>query len=233
MEIPVHRHGLIVLQALVSPEDYEVVSKYQWRLEQSGYVSAYVNGRKVRMHRLIMGEPPDDHVTDHINCVKHDNQRHNLRFSTFSQNAYNRLKLPGTSSEYKGVSWVSRTRKWWARVGRVSAGYHDTELAAGIAADKLALSIYGDGAILNVLKHAEINSVEQSTPVKRIGKRDLPTHVYRDRRKFRVACSIDGVQCYFGVYNSIAEAQSVASEMCHKRERDRELAHIQCGMIWV
>ena len=65
VQVPVKRDGVIVKQAIVSPEDFEMVSKYSWTLivvqlknSENFYAQAKVDGRTTRMHRLIMGAGP-------------------------------------------------------------------------------------------------------------------------------------------------------------------------------
>lgn len=68
--------------------DYDLVVPYQWYLNHDGYVVARINKKTVTMHRFLMGDNED--TIDHINAVKHDNRRFNLRGATSSENAANR-----------------------------------------------------------------------------------------------------------------------------------------------
>jgi len=70
----------------------------------------------VRMHRVIMGHPPD-HIIDHINIKPLDNRKANLRLATTSENMQNRS---GPCSNNKlgelGVSWCTRDKVFIASV---------------------------------------------------------------------------------------------------------------------
>jgi len=84
--------------ALVSNEDYELVSKFKWCASLEGRGTkwyairrARINGVsfKIRMHRFIMGLPPgkfDERVVDHINHDSLDNRRENLEIITQEEN---------------------------------------------------------------------------------------------------------------------------------------------------
>lgn len=79
--------------ALIDNADFELVSRYTWHY-RDGYAltKAIWKGKKreVRMHRLI-ADCDDSHVIiDHKNRNRLDNQRHNLRWYTPTQNANNR-----------------------------------------------------------------------------------------------------------------------------------------------
>lgn len=75
-------------------EDYEKIKNYCWHYnKQNGYITAHKLGTKkdsVLVHRIIMDLSNDDkRVVDHINHVKCDNRKVNLRIVTKSQNAQN------------------------------------------------------------------------------------------------------------------------------------------------
>ena len=64
--------------ALVSEEDYEMINKYHWHKDEQGYIKARIDGKSVRMHRFIMSAKTNE-LIDHINGIKHDNRKNNLR----------------------------------------------------------------------------------------------------------------------------------------------------------
>lgn len=109
------------------------------------------NGQTRLLHRLII---ETDRVIDHINGDGLDNRRANLRPCLRRENVLNSAKtgLP-TTSRYKGVCWLSRTRKWQAyiKVNRKqrSLGYFDNEVDAALAYNAAARIEFGEFAWLN------------------------------------------------------------------------------------
>lgn len=79
------------IEVLVDPEDEHWLSRYSWRV-QDGYIRSATtrNGRRLTLylHRLILGAAKGQ-IVDHINGVRSDNRRANLRFVTIRQNALN------------------------------------------------------------------------------------------------------------------------------------------------
>lgn len=83
---------------VVSTTDYKILKKFSWRITRSGgkgrrqgepYACTTINGKKVYLHRLLMGSPRDM-VVDHLNQQTLDNRRENLKIVTHSENMLNR-----------------------------------------------------------------------------------------------------------------------------------------------
>ena len=104
------------------------------------------------MHKIINNAPMIDHEdTNGLN-----NQRHNLRSASYRQNSMNRNKSShGTSSQYKGVHFGKRERKFIAQIKvnekLIYLGTFDItqEKAAALAYDAAALEHFGEFARLN------------------------------------------------------------------------------------
>lgn len=112
--------------ALVDDEDYEILSKYNWRYVvtspgRQGYARAHIYGddwkdrTDVYMHRVVVSAE-DGQMIDHINRDKLDNRKSNLRIATSSQNNSNVTKLATNTSGYKGVTFYKRTGRWMAQI---------------------------------------------------------------------------------------------------------------------
>ena len=152
--------------ALVDDEDLERVNQYNWcaswnpstksfyaiRSERSTGVSV-----KVHMSHFVL-ECQNNIIVDHKNHDTLDNQKHNLRECTSSQNGQNRKVQEGYSSQYKGVCWYSKTKKWNAQIRlkdvfnqsyKKHLGYFDIEEEAALAYDKAARYHFGEFAYLN------------------------------------------------------------------------------------
>src|SRR6185369_10082175 len=100
--------------ALVDDEDFERVSQFKWVADKDKnnlwYASRHFplgNGKRTtqKMHTFILNGLKK---VDHKNSDGLDNQKHNLRPATTSQNGANRRKQARkTSSVFKGVWWVA------------------------------------------------------------------------------------------------------------------------------
>ncbi len=144
--IPLQRRdGEIVAYAIVDAADHEWLSQWTWRLSGDGYAmrSERQNGRcrPIRMHRLILGLGMNDpREGDHRNRNRLDYRRTNLRIAErgAKDNQQNKPSYAGSSSQYRGVSWARRQRKWVARVrldGKLHyLGYFADEDEAGAVA---------------------------------------------------------------------------------------------------
>jgi hypothetical protein len=108
---------------------------------------------KERMHRVIledMLERPlkECEFVDHVNGNGLDNRRGNLRLATKSQNAQNRRKVNGTTSQYKGTTWDKHSNKWKAQIRHngklIHLGLFDTEADAHRAYCEKAKELFGE-----------------------------------------------------------------------------------------
>ena len=147
--------GLI---ALVDPEDYDRVMRHRWHLSgmspRMRYAETEIDGRKVVMHRLILGTPPD-RVVRHLNGVRLDNRRENLCTLSPGERCHSAKRRPGTSSRFKGVSWHVRINRWVANIavdGRQHyLGTFTDEREAALAYNRAAALYYGEHAFVNDL----------------------------------------------------------------------------------
>ena len=150
---------------LVDDDDYDVLNKYKWRKEASGYVfrTGSIKGRNVpvRMHRVVM-EAPKGLQVDHINGNKLDNRKENLRLATRSENQRNVGKRSSNKSGYKGVRWVpSPYNKWRVDIrtdeGKKFIGHFNNILEAAKAYNDAALNYHGEFANLNEIREEDVS----------------------------------------------------------------------------
>ena len=66
--------------------DREIVEQYTWKIDHNGYLATKINNKNVYMHNLLIGEI----LVDHINKIRTDNRRCNLRKCTSQENNRNR-----------------------------------------------------------------------------------------------------------------------------------------------
>lgn len=75
----------------VDTDDYDLIKNHTWRLDPSNnYFCTAIDGKKVYLHRLIMGCTfGDKKIVDHINGDRSDCRKANLRIVTYLENAWN------------------------------------------------------------------------------------------------------------------------------------------------
>lgn len=147
---------------LIDDADQLLVAGFPWRVLQSDkhdlrYAHAWVNQAHFYMHRLVIGAGPRQQI-DHANLNGLDNQRHNLRIATHTQNRANQGKQLSRSgrmstSQYKGVCWDKNRNRWIASIGirdgPRSLGRFTDEADAARAYDAAATAAWGRFARLN------------------------------------------------------------------------------------
>ena len=150
---------------VVDDGDFDWLSEWKWSYTYNvrnidfGYAvrrnSPNIKPRQLYMHRVIVGARPGE-VVDHINGNRLDNRRSNLRICTQSENLANKqVHLAGES----GFKWVYPNKKsggWVVRMkiaGKMThIGSFKDKVAAALAADDVALKLYGPHAKLNFPK---------------------------------------------------------------------------------
>lgn len=150
------------LFALVDDYNFAWLNKFVWLLHKNGlntiYAKTYLGSKKyIDMHKLILPSPSVDLTPDHINGNGLDNQEHNLRLATKSQNFANTNKRNSNcSSKYKGVCWDKNRNSWKVEICckgvRQHIGYYSTEAEAALAYNKVAFDYFGEFIKLNEVK---------------------------------------------------------------------------------
>lgn len=150
--------------AIVDDSDYEYLSKWKWYAHAScGCFYAKRNLsvlelrkakiKNITMHREIMAHCKS--VVDHMDGNGLNNQRCNLRECDKSLNAANSKKRKCfCTSKYKGVSYSKFG--WASRLycnGKLTwGGRHKSEKSAAMKYNEMAISAFGDFALLNDVK---------------------------------------------------------------------------------
>jgi len=138
---------------VVDDEDYFRLMNFKWKVFDSrGILYAY-NTKYGAMHRMILDVCDKNIKVDHINTNGLDNQRHNLRIATHSQNGCNRNAQSNNISGFKGVSFRKDKQKWTAEIQinkvKTRLGYFDNKFEAAIAYDNAAKKLHGEFANTN------------------------------------------------------------------------------------
>ena len=130
---------------LMGLEDFERINQlrdfsvYVWfsKGTNSFYAQFHDENNKTKqLHRLVVNAP-ENLVTDHINHKTLDNRRCNLRNVSTRENMSNQKRKSELSSQYVGVTWFKRAKKWCAQIKingkQTHLGYFSTELEASLA----------------------------------------------------------------------------------------------------
>ena len=149
-------HGYFTM---VDDEDYEYLNQWKWQvhIKKHGIYAVrngYEKGGKrpwISMHRLIMNAQKGV-LVDHKDRNGLNNQKDNLRFCSYSQNAMNRgADSDKVTSVYKGVGvHAVKGRNYISAVIRgLFLGDFLTEEDAARAYDRKAIELFGEFARTN------------------------------------------------------------------------------------
>lgn len=113
--------GMIKLSSgrivIFDKEDEAKVLKYNWIEQPDGYIISTSAGKTVdktviSVHRFILNLTSNDKIeVDHINGIKWDNRKSNLRLATHRQNSQNKLLPKSNTSGVKGVYYCKQKDK--------------------------------------------------------------------------------------------------------------------------
>jgi hypothetical protein len=137
---------------------------YKNSITPNGYLVVGLTKNKVKkthnVHQLVAREwvsnPEEKRCVDHRDGDRTNNHYENLRYATYTENNRNAKHRTDGASAYKGVSWVTKTKKWWAEIGlnrkRIFLGNFTDEREAGEAYNAAAVEHYKEFAKINVFE---------------------------------------------------------------------------------
>jgi len=104
----------------LSTSKYDLVKMHRWYANKgfnTFYCVAHISNSKgirtlLKMHKILL----TSELVDHVDRDGLNNQTHNLRPCTRSQNASNRGILSNNTSGHRGVFWNKETNRWRALV---------------------------------------------------------------------------------------------------------------------
>jgi hypothetical protein len=117
-------------------------------------------GKTIHISTAILGEFKGMQI-DHINRNPLDNQKHNLRLATRSQNQYNKGTHQGR--KYKGIYLHHNKKKWCVHFNYTDMGKRkvyskygfDTDRQAALHANEMYRKYHGEFAYQNVIEDKE------------------------------------------------------------------------------
>ena len=145
---------------LIDCDDFPRTASLRWSPSGHGYAQTNyrVGAKKTRLslHRFLFGSAAEGVIVDHINGVRQDCRRSNLRFCTARENVYNRGPSKSSRTGYKGVITNNSTGRYEAQIKhnrvKIRLGIYDTIEEAAAAYDRAALKLFGNYARLNLVK---------------------------------------------------------------------------------
>ena len=144
--------------AIVDEDDFERVNAYKWskckgKRGKTCYAITNINGKKVRLHRFILGMTDPKIEVDHKDANGMNNSKINLRPATRKQNAQNLPIRENSKTGYKGVCLRKGRTTYQAHIGingkTKVLGCFNTKEDAARAYNEAALMNYGEFSNLN------------------------------------------------------------------------------------
>lgn len=156
-----------VIAAMVDDTLYEELNQFPWQLHSKGYIIRYFKDSYELMHARVLGVVSNVTIDiDHLNGLKHDNQKQNLRLTTRATNLQNNGLRKDCTSGFKGVTFSKKLGKYQAKISflgeRIHAGTFLTAQEAANAYDQLALKYYGPNAQTNAKLHTRKEGIDPS-----------------------------------------------------------------------
>lgn len=138
------------VDVFLDDSDYDIVRRYKWYLNNNiGYVSGFIDGKKVYLHRFIMGYPANKCV-DHINRNKLDNRKSNLRICSTRENVINSKLSKNNTSGISGISFRDDRNKFRAYImvnrKQIFLGYYSDIEDAIFARRQAEIKYFGEFA---------------------------------------------------------------------------------------
>jgi len=207
------------MEILVSQEDQWILTKYKWHIGKQGYVHGRINRKTLLMHRYIMIEILKNNLTrhnivDHINNIRCDNRRENLRIVDHAQNSRNRKKMTNVSSNYIGVSkFESKFKVSLTFDGITQNAYYEDELCAAWQYDLWVTQFQISCKKINNIKKP-LNFVEYEKKQKRL---NLPKNITKESNKFLI--KISGKR--YGLFETLELAEEQLNKIRARLENER------------
>lgn len=153
-------HGKV---ALVDDEDFDRVNQFKWHWYKNGRTiycirNICINGKRSSqsLHHFILNiqnAKLNKIEVDHIFGDGLDNQKHNLRVCSHSENMMNQRSKKNSSSKFVGVWWNKRDNNFQSEIRcngiRYYLGIYKSEIDAAKAHDNKAKELFGKFANLN------------------------------------------------------------------------------------
>lgn len=140
---------------LIDTEDLPFVGQFYWSKQSNDYIVRPKD--KKLLHRLLT-DCPRGKVVDHINHLKHDNRKVNLRVCSYTENQCNRVAKHNSKYGAKGIFLDDRGKYRVTIIlnrKTIHVGYFDTLEQAVEERMKAENKYYGEFSLHESLKQGE------------------------------------------------------------------------------
>lgn len=108
-------------RVLIDNDDYQRVLSNKWyisRIKENGdiYFVAYINKKRIKLHRYILNQMNNKIMVDHKNCNTLDNRKENLRCCSQNENQRNCRMHIDNKTGFKGVYYQKNAKKYHAQI---------------------------------------------------------------------------------------------------------------------
>lgn len=143
---------------LIDTEDLPLVTQFYWSKQTNDYI---VRPKDKKLLHRILTDCPKGKVVDHINHLKYDNRKANLRVCSYTENQCNRLAKYNTKYGAKGI-FLDNRGKYRVTIilnrKTIHIGYFDTLEQAIEERRKAENEYYGEFSLHESLKQGEKNN---------------------------------------------------------------------------
>lgn len=133
--------------------EWDKIKNITWIIDGKNYVYGDVNGRYVRLHRLLMDIDDINYEVDHIDGNTLNNLKSNLRICKREENSMNQKISTKNTSGHVGVYWDKNRNKWCASITankkRVYIGRFDNYIDAVKAREEAEKKYHGEYSTVN------------------------------------------------------------------------------------
>lgn len=222
-------------EVFLDKEDYERLKGFRYYLHKKGYAYRFTeeSGKRkaVYLHHDVIGKQ-NGKVVDHINGIKLDNRRTNLRHITNRENILkaNKTRTKG-SSGYKGVSWNKTANAWSVNIvsskKRYHIGFFQDEKVAAYAYNHSAKEMFGEFAYENDVPECDWESHKIPNRKDGTGKSKYRgVSLVSGNNKWRVSIMYNHEYLYLGCYEDEIEAAKVYNQAAIKYKGDKAKLNI-------
>ena len=124
---------------IIDKTDFDLIKDYTWSKTKQGYFGCH--RLDIALHDFLIS-PQEGYEVDHVNRLRFDNRRANLKLCTRSENQYNRNIQANNTSGLVGVSYNKKHKNWRGQLKHKQVQYCEafsTKLDAAIYRRRLEL----------------------------------------------------------------------------------------------